>query len=141
MRFLYQLTAKYNLTFGSHSLDFLVGTSFEEQDWEYTFLDSWDFGSDDIMTFNAATAFRQWDDYEMEASLQSYFGRAVYNFDDKYLFNFTIRRDGSSKFGENNKWGIFPAASVAWRLSNDIIDNPETNPKQKDNKKFSSIKS
>ena len=126
-KFLYQLTAKYNLTFGSHNLDFLVGTSFEEQDWEYTYLDSWDFGSDDIMTFNAATAFRQWDDYEMEASLQSYFGRAVYNFDDKYLVNFTIRRDGSSKFGENNKWGIFPAASVAWRLSNDIIDNPNIN--------------
>ena len=63
----------------------------------------------------------------MEASLQSYFGRAVYNFDDKYLVNFTIRRDGSSKFGENNKWGVFPAASVAWRLSNDIIDNPNIN--------------
>ena len=95
--------------------------------WEYTFLDSWDFGSDDIQTFNAATAFRNWNDYEMEASLQSYFGRAVYNFDDKYLVNFTIRRDGSSKFGENNKWGVFPAASVAWRLSNDIIDNPNIN--------------
>ncbi len=126
-KFLYQLTATYNLSVGSHNLDFLVGASAEEQDWEYTFLDSWDFGSDDIKTFNAATAFRQWDDYEMEASLQSYFGRAVYNFDDKYLVNFTIRRDGSSKFGENNKWGIFPAASVAWRLSNDIIDNPNIN--------------
>ena len=53
-KFLYQLTAKYDLVFGAHSLDFLVGTSFEEQDWEYTFLDSWDFGSDDIQTFNAA---------------------------------------------------------------------------------------
>jgi hypothetical protein len=126
-KFLYQLTATYNLSLGSHNLDFLVGASAEEQDWEYTFLDSWDFGSDDIQTFNAATAFRQWDDYEMEASLQSYFGRAVYNFDDKYLVNFTIRRDGSSKFGENNKWGVFPAASVAWRLSNDIIDNPNIN--------------
>ena len=126
-KFLYQLTATYNLSLGSHNLDFLVGASAEEQDWEYTFLDSWDFGSDDIQTFNAATAFRNWDDYEMEASLQSYFGRAVYNFDDKYLVNFTIRRDGSSKFGENNKWGVFPAASVAWRLSNDIIDNPNIN--------------
>ena len=91
-KFLYQLTATYNLSFGSHNLDFLVGASAEEQDWEYTFLDSWDFGSDDIQTFNAATAFRNWNDYEMEASLQSYFGRAVYNFDDKYLVNFTIRR-------------------------------------------------
>ncbi len=126
-KFLYQLTATYNLSLGSHNLDFLVGASAEEQNWEYTFLDSWDFGSDDIQTFNAATAFRNWDDYEMEASLQSYFGRAVYNFDDKYLVNFTIRRDGSSKFGENNKWGVFPAASVAWRLSNDIIDNPNIN--------------
>jgi hypothetical protein len=55
-KFLYQLTATYNLSVGSHNLDFLVGASAEEQDWEYTFLDSWDFGSDDIKTFNAATA-------------------------------------------------------------------------------------
>ena len=126
-KFLYQLTATYDLTFGDHNIDFLAGTSYEKQDWEVTTMDSWDFGGDDITTFNAATALRSWNDYEMAASLQSYFGRAVYNFDDKYIVNLTVRQDGSSKFGKNNKWALFPAASVAWRLSNDIIDNPDIN--------------
>ncbi|MGB3780887.1 MAG: SusC/RagA family TonB-linked outer membrane protein, partial [Tunicatimonas sp.] len=47
----------------------------------------------------------------------SYFGSAKYIFDDKYIINGTVRRDGSSRFGEENRFGIFPAASVAWRIS------------------------
>ncbi|WP_295120714.1 TonB-dependent receptor [uncultured Chitinophaga sp.] len=50
-------------------------------------------------------------------SLFSVFGRADYTFNDKYLFSATVRRDGSSNFGPNNKYGTFPAGSVAWRLS------------------------
>jgi TonB-linked SusC/RagA family outer membrane protein len=51
--------------------------------------------------------------------LQSYFARANYNLLDKYLFTFTFRADGSSKFGENNKWGYFPAVGMAWKLHNE----------------------
>ncbi len=47
----------------------------------------------------------------------SYFGSAKYIFDDKYIINGVVRRDGSSRFGEENRFGIFPAASVAWRIS------------------------
>jgi TonB-dependent starch-binding outer membrane protein SusC len=54
-----------------------------------------------------------------EYSLLSYFSRATYNYNDRYLFSFTYRADGSSKFGANNKWGYFPAGSVAWRVSNE----------------------
>jgi TonB-linked SusC/RagA family outer membrane protein len=49
-------------------------------------------------------------------SLASYFGRANYNFMEKYLFTFTMRADGSSVFGNNNKWGYFPSAAFAWRM-------------------------
>lgn len=49
--------------------------------------------------------------------LLSFFTRMNYNFAEKYLFTFSVRADGSSKFGPNNKWGVFPAASAAWRLS------------------------
>lgn len=49
--------------------------------------------------------------------LISFFGRFNYNFAEKYLFTASLRADGSSKFGPNNKWGIFPALSAAWRLS------------------------
>ena len=44
-------------------------------------------------------------------------GRANYTYNNRYLFTATVRRDGSSRFGEGNKWGIFPSGSVAWRLS------------------------
>ena len=49
--------------------------------------------------------------------LQSYFGRTVFNYDDKYLVTATFRADGSSKFGSNNKYGYFPSFSAAWNLS------------------------
>ena len=52
-----------------------------------------------------------------EWSLLSYFGRVNYSYRDKYLATATIRRDGSSRFGEGNKWGTFPSASLAWRIS------------------------
>lgn len=49
--------------------------------------------------------------------LQSYFGRVNYSFNDKYLLTVTIRKDGSSKFGKNNRYGIFPSVSAAWKLT------------------------
>src|SRR5437773_3085924 len=52
-----------------------------------------------------------------QASLLSYFGKADYNFADKYYLSFTLRRDGSSRLGPNNQWGTFPAAGAGWRLS------------------------
>ena len=55
--------------------------------------------------------------YATENELQSFFGRVNYQFKDKYLLTATVRADGSSKFGANNKYGVFPSASVGWRLS------------------------
>ncbi|MGN0195707.1 MAG: SusC/RagA family TonB-linked outer membrane protein [Candidatus Cryptobacteroides sp.] len=50
-------------------------------------------------------------------SLASYFARVSYNYDERYMFEATIRRDGSSRFGPNNKWGNFPSASAAWNFA------------------------
>jgi iron complex outermembrane receptor protein len=52
-----------------------------------------------------------------DSRLISFFGRLNYNLDDKYLLGVSVRRDGSSRFGPSNAWGLFPAASVAWRIS------------------------
>src|SRR5690606_10595100 len=49
----------------------------------------------------------------------SFLGRVNYSFDSKYMVTGTIRRDGSSRFGANNKWGIFPSASIAWRITDE----------------------
>lgn len=52
-------------------------------------------------------------------SIFSYFGRAFYSYDDRYLITATLRRDGSSRFAKGNRWGWFPSAALAWRVSNE----------------------
>ncbi|MHA3789810.1 SusC/RagA family TonB-linked outer membrane protein, partial [Flavobacterium hauense] len=55
--------------------------------------------------------------YRERVNLQSYFGRATFTIDDKYILNGSFRADGSSRFTEENRWGYFPAAAAAWRIS------------------------
>jgi TonB-linked SusC/RagA family outer membrane protein len=57
--------------------------------------------------------------YGGESALLSYFGKADYNFDEKYVASFTVRRDGSSRLGPTNRWGTFPAVGLGWRVSNE----------------------
>lgn len=58
------------------------------------------------------------DGYNFTA-LASYFGRIDYNYDERYMLQFTMRRDGSSRFGPNHKWATFPALSVGWNVLNE----------------------
>lgn len=60
-----------------------------------------------------------------EWALRSFFGRINYDFDNKYLFEFNIRRDGSSRFGANNRWGTFPSFSAGWVISEEDFFNNE----------------
>lgn len=57
--------------------------------------------------------------YGSQSSLLSFFGKLAYNFDQRYFFDVTVRRDGSSRLGSANQWGTFPAFSVGWRVSNE----------------------
>ncbi|MFN8256284.1 MAG: SusC/RagA family TonB-linked outer membrane protein [Bacteroidales bacterium] len=59
--------------------------------------------------------------FKNEVRLISFLGRLVYNYDDRYLFTANFRRDGSSKFGPNNRWGNFPSFAIAWRASNETF--------------------
>ncbi len=59
------------------------------------------------------------DIYQTETEIQSQFGRVNYDYDDKYLFTATVRRDGASNFAENEKYAIFPSAAVGWKVSNE----------------------
>ena len=69
----------------------------------------------------AGTDYRQTDvySYKSKTKLISFFGRVNYNYAGRYLFTATVRRDGSSVFGANHKWGTFPSASLAWRISDE----------------------
>ncbi len=74
------------------------------------------YTTNDITTLNAATNNTA-TTTETKNVLLSYFGRVQYDYDNRYLLSASIRRDGSSKFGANTKWGVFPAVSVGWRVS------------------------
>lgn len=70
---------------------------------------------------NAGTDYRQTDvySYKSKTKLISFFGRLNYNLLNKYMLTATVRRDGSSVFGEDHKWGVFPSVSAAWRISDE----------------------
>ncbi|HTE26530.1 SusC/RagA family TonB-linked outer membrane protein [Flavitalea sp.] len=110
-------TLSYNKKFGEkHDLNLLGGFSSQKQSSENMYGEARGFPNDVIQTLNAGTPY-QLTSTKSEYSMISYFARANYTFDSKYLFTATVRSDGSSRFGENKKWGVFPSVSAAWRVS------------------------
>lgn len=116
-------TLSYNMTFGKHDVNAVVGveaTKFVEEGFaarrEGLYLENRDFAHIGVAT-NA-------DETVLESSADEYtyfsvFGKVNYAFDAKYLFSTTLRRDGSSLFGANNRYGTFPAFSAGWRISSE----------------------
>ena len=78
------------------------------------------FPNDNIHTLNAGTMY-QLSSTKSAYSMISYFARANYTFDSRYLLTATVRTDGSSRFGQNKKWGVFPSVSAAWRVSQEAF--------------------
>ncbi|WP_411274305.1 SusC/RagA family TonB-linked outer membrane protein, partial [Daejeonella sp.] len=72
---------------------------------------------DDLVPYLGAAVLRSSNSAEFGWSLMAYIGRMNYSYKDKYLFSASIRREGSSRFGEKNKYGNFPAASIGWRVT------------------------
>ena len=111
------LQATYEKSFGNNDLKVLVGFNQETSQSESFSAGRTTFISNNILTLNAgdpSTATNN--ESATHWALQSYFGRLNYVFDDKYLFEANIRRDGSSRF-LNEKWGVFPSFSAGWILS------------------------
>lgn len=125
--FVNENTLSYAKTFlEKHDLTLLAGLSYNSEKLESAALNSnGGFSSNAITTLNAANAVTG-NTSESRNVLISYFGRAQYNFASKYLFSASIRRDGSSRFGSNTRWGVFPSASVGWRLSEENFLKPVT---------------
>ncbi len=110
-------TVSYNKTIAKkHDLLLLGGLSSQKHNNAYMYGEARGFANDNIQTLNAGTMY-QLTSNKSAYSMISYFGRANYSFDNRYLLTATLRSDGSSRFGENKKWGIFPSASAAWRIS------------------------
>ena len=121
-------TLNYQKSFGYHNLNLLGGYSAQHEDIKTTLATGSGFTNDLVRTINAAnkttseTKQEQW-------SLLSYLFRTQYNYNSRYFLSATIRRDGSSRFGSENKWGNFPSASVGWRISQEdfLVENKSIN--------------
>ncbi len=107
---------RYQKTIQKHSMEVMGGYSFEQYENRSSFIRAQDFADPGLQYINSATTIVSASTSGFESGIRSYFGRANYNFDNKYLFTFSGRLDGSSRFGENNRNGFFPAASAAWRI-------------------------
>ncbi len=110
-------TLSYTKKFGEkHDVVLLGGFSSQKHNNEYMYGEARGFPNDVIQTLNAGTPY-QLSSTKSAYSMLSYFGRANYTYDNRYLLTATVRSDGSSRFGENKKWGVFPSVSAAWRIS------------------------
>ncbi|MGN7723708.1 TonB-dependent receptor [Chitinophaga sp. 22620] len=108
----------YNVSFNdAHNLEVLVGTESNKLQYQSSEGAGGTFANDIVQTLNAAGQPTLATSFESENATVSYFARIDYNYKGKYLLKVSVRRDGSSAFGPDNRFGNFPAASAGWRVT------------------------
>lgn len=122
---LLELTANYTKKFKGHDITVLGGYSWRQNNYQDYWMQNWDFPADDFSYNNmgAGLALKRGEapqnSYQSQNKLVGYFFRLNYSFENKYLLMASIRREGSSKFGANYKYGSFPAVSAGWNIKNE----------------------
>ena len=110
----------YTKSLGLNDINVMAGMSYEQNVTRTSELRGKEFINDHLQNENLNTAtIQEVDNSGVTSTLLSYMGRANYSYNDKYIATFTIRADGSSRFGENNKWAYFPSAALGWNLHNE----------------------
>ena len=100
-----------------HNLEALLGYSAEKYARRSTYIEAIDFPNENLQYITSAGTIRAASASALDRGMSSFFGQFKYNYLYKYIFTMTARADGSSKFGKNNRYGYFPAASFAWRIA------------------------
>jgi TonB-linked SusC/RagA family outer membrane protein len=124
--FVNENTLSFNRSMATvHNVSAVAGVSYSSNKF-----DNWDmrgiFAGSDVTTMNAGTInASQTYSFETRNVLISFFGRAQYSFKDRYLLSASLRRDGSSRFGSDVKWGTFPSVSAGWRVTEEPFFNIE----------------
>jgi TonB-linked SusC/RagA family outer membrane protein len=113
-------TLTYNRSFGLTDLNVVAGISAQETKFDFLSANSEGFVSNEFRSISDGIA-REASGSQTRGSLASYFGRLNYKMLDRYILSATVRRDGSSNFGNNNKWGVFPSFSAAWIVSDEFF--------------------
>lgn len=122
-RWMWNLVASYNIDFGKNHLDALAGMELirETSTWFSGYKTDFSILNPDFMWPSAgagtAQAYGSGDGF----SLVSFFGKVNYSFDSRYLIGLTVRHDGSSRFGANNRYATFPSVSLGWRINNEAF--------------------
>lgn len=111
-------TVNYKKSFGNHNFEALAGYTIQRYSYESSVINGSQFPDDDISWVSAATT-RIGDVGATQWSLLRFVGRLNYNYNEKYLLEAAFSRDGSSRFGPNNKYGNFPSVSVGWVVSDE----------------------
>ena len=122
-------TLMYDKSFGRHTLNVVLGQSAYYSSSSYVGAsalglqypdDPWKISVDNTLGQQSDGDRNGWGRWNsIPYSILSYFGRVSYNFDERFLAQATVRRDASSHFGPNNKWGTFPSASLGWNMKNE----------------------
>lgn len=119
----YESTLQYSNKFGKHSIQAVAGYAFQQLGYSSSYMYNYGFDVDYFQTNNmgAGSALKS-GQAEISSSREgsryvAFFGRLMYNYAEKYLASLSLRYDGSSRFGMNNKWAAFPAVSLGWRIS------------------------
>lgn len=118
-KFTWTNTGQYELTLDEHRFNFLVGTEIYRDNFDNSNLRREDFliESTDYMYPDAGSGESFTGGSSTRYNLASFFGKLNYDFKDKYLFSATLRYDGSSRFGRDNRYGTFPAFSAGWKIN------------------------
>ncbi len=119
---LLDIEVNYKKRFGDHSIQALGGYSYSDNAYETSYMWNKNFDTDYFSWHNIGSGTGLQDGAaNMSSSKESskliaFFGRVMYNYKEKYLLSVSTRYEGSSRFGANNKWGLFPAVSLGWRI-------------------------
>jgi len=119
----YETTLNYTKSINKHAIQSVLGYAYEKEMAQSSSMSNYGFDTDDWLTNNisAGSALQEgmasMDSYKESNTYIGFFGRVIYNYDEKYLSSLSLRRDGSSRFGADNKWGWFPAVSLGWRMN------------------------
>lgn len=123
----FETTLNYIRSFGPHSLQALLGYTYQKGTENSAGMSNVGFDFDDTETNDIGSGTGLLNgkaglsSYKESHTYIGFFGRVLYNYDQRYLASVSLRRDGSSRFGKNNKWGWFPAVSLGWRISREAF--------------------
>lgn len=119
---LFEATADYSNTFNGHHIAAVAGFSWQNFLYDGSNMENKGFPTESSKYFQMGNGdpektFMKMSSYRNSNTLAAFFGRVNYNYEEKYLASVSLRREGSSRFGVNNKWGWFPAVSLGWRVT------------------------